>query len=89
MFASLISHAEAPTNAERSVIVTTTSDRQTTARTIAKLSAEQIRRLSREELVRVVRSSRIPVRSGRLEYLDRPTLERLAHLAKLSCRHRQ
>jgi len=56
--------------------------------TIADLSSTQISRMSCGELARVVRAARLPASSVRPEKLDRGTLERLAHLACLSCRHR-
>lgn len=90
MFVSQTTQPWSPTDAGRPSIVGGAADRQGSERaTIARLSAERIRQLSRSELVRVVRVSQIPVRSGRLDYLDRPTLERLAHLAKLTCCHRR
>ncbi|MFO7903400.1 MAG: hypothetical protein ACQESR_21105 [Planctomycetota bacterium] len=57
--------------------------------TIAELPSQQVGRMSRSELARVVRASPIPPLRARLEYLDRSTLERLAHLACLSCRNRK
>jgi len=57
--------------------------------TIAELPVKQVRRMSRSELARVVRSSPLPAARARLEYLDGETLERLAHLACLSCRNRR
>ncbi len=57
--------------------------------TIAELPVHQVGRMSRPELTRVVRSSPLPAARARLEYLDRATLERLAHLARLSCRNRR
>jgi len=56
---------------------------------IAELPAKQVGRMSRSELARVVRSSPLPAVRARLEYLDRATLERLAHLACLSCRNQR
>jgi len=55
--------------------------------TIADLSSTQISRMTRGELARVVRAAWLPASSVRPESLDRGTLERLAHLARLSCRH--
>ena len=56
--------------------------------TIAELSSRQISRMTRPELVRVVRAGRLPSLGARPERLDRATLERLAYLARLSCRRR-
>lgn len=56
---------------------------------IAELPSRQIGRMSRAELARVVHASPLPPLQARLEYLDRSTLERLAHLACLSCRNRK
>jgi hypothetical protein len=60
--------------------------------TIAELPLGQISRMNTGELVRVVRASPLrilrPEVETRLEYQDRETLERLAHLARLCCRHR-
>jgi len=55
--------------------------------TIADLSSTQISRMTRGELARVVRAARLPALSVRPEKLDRGTLERLTHLARLCCRH--
>jgi hypothetical protein len=57
--------------------------------TVAELSSRQVRRMSHSELARVVRSSPLPAERARLEYLDHETLQRLAHLACLSCRNRR
>ena len=57
--------------------------------TIAELSSKQILRMTRLELARVVRAGRLPASQMRLEYLDRRTLERLAHLARLCCHNRE
>jgi len=56
---------------------------------IANLSSMQISRMTRGELTRMVRASRLPVLRARPEYLDRDTLERLAHVGRLACRNRQ
>lgn len=101
MFVSHATHPSSFAEATRPLVVGSASEKQAPEKqvpeerqgpgraTIAQLSADRIQRFSRVELVRVVRASGIPVRSGRLEYLDRATLERLAHLAKLSCCHRR
>ena len=57
--------------------------------TIAELSSKQILRMTRLELARVVRAGRLPASQMRLEYLDRRTLERLAHLARFCCHNRE
>jgi hypothetical protein len=54
---------------------------------VADLSSHQISRMTQSELVRVVRVGGLPATTVRIEYLDRATLERLAHLACLSCRN--
>lgn len=56
---------------------------------LAEMPSRQVRRMNRSELARVVRASPLPPLRSRLEYLDRSTLERLAHLACLSCRNRR
>jgi hypothetical protein len=56
--------------------------------TVAEMSSNEVRRMSPRELARVVRAGRLPATRARLEYLDRATLERLAHLACLACRNR-
>jgi hypothetical protein len=56
---------------------------------VADLSSKQISRMTRSELVRVVGVGGMPATSVHCEYLDRGTLERLAHLACLSCRNRR
>lgn len=57
--------------------------------TVAELSSRQIARMTRDELARVIRVGRPPTGGLRPEYLDRPTLERLAHLARLCCQRRR
>jgi hypothetical protein len=61
-------------------------DRQT----IAHLTARDISRMTPNELVRVVLASPLGAtqvgRDYRLEYKDRETLTKLAHLARFSCR---
>ncbi|MFW6171418.1 MAG: hypothetical protein ACODAD_13075 [Planctomycetota bacterium] len=100
MFVSHMTHSWSSAEVTRPLVVDSAPEKQALERqaaerqapgraTIAQLSADRIQRFSRVELARVVRASGIPVRSGRLEYLDRATLERLAHLAKLSCCHRR
>jgi hypothetical protein len=56
--------------------------------TVANLSAAEIAGMSRRELVNVVRSGRLPNGSTRPDFFDRGTLERMAYLARLSCRNR-
>ena len=59
--------------------------------TVASLSPPEISQMTCAALVRVIRSAGLPfVRSdidGRLEGYDRPTLERLAYLARRCCRN--
>ncbi len=55
---------------------------------LAALSGKHIARMTRHEMVRVVRAARIPAARRRLEYFDRPTLERLAHQARLCAQQR-
>lgn len=55
---------------------------------VARLSAMQIEHMTQRELADVVRAGRLPGDTARAEYLDRGTLERLAYLARLSCRNR-
>ena len=56
---------------------------------LAKLSSQHISKMTRHELARIVRAARIPAaRRRRLEYLDRPTLERLVYQARLSAQQR-
>lgn len=59
--------------------------------TVAELCSKQVSRMSRAELSRVVLAGQLPFLEPsvrvRLEYLDRGTLERLAHLACQSCRN--
>lgn len=55
----------------------------------AELSSRHLGRMTRPELARVVRCSPMPAAQARLDYLDRGTLERLAHLACLACRNRR
>jgi hypothetical protein len=57
--------------------------------TVADLSPKQIARMTCLELARVVRVGRLPTVQARPEHLDRATLERLAHLACLSCRNQR
>lgn len=58
---------------------------------VAELSPAQIGRLTGEELIHVVLAVRIPFLqddvSDHLRYLDRPALERLAYLARRTCRN--
>jgi len=59
--------------------------------TIADFSPVTISRMTPDELVRVIRASRLPLTAAsdeRLEFHDRKTLERLAHLARRCCHHR-
>lgn len=63
---------------------------------IAELSAALIAEMTCEELCRVIRAADLPTLGGididgRLTFYDRPTLVRLAHLARRCCqtlRHR-
>jgi hypothetical protein len=55
---------------------------------IAELTSKQISRMTRPELARIVHVGQLPALLVRLEYLDRGTLQRLAHLARLCCRNR-
>jgi hypothetical protein len=57
--------------------------------TIAELSAQSIARMTERELHRLIRAARIPASAMRIEHLDRPTKERLAHQARLACRNRE
>jgi hypothetical protein len=58
---------------------------------IAELSLAEIRRMTQDELVRVVQTVRMSFLEDddleRLHYLDRPTLLRLAFLARRTCRN--
>jgi hypothetical protein len=58
---------------------------------IAELSPAEIRRMTHEELVRAIRTAQMSfLRNDELEhlqYLDRLTLERLAYLARRTCRN--
>jgi hypothetical protein len=58
---------------------------------IAEASSRQISRMTRVELARLVLASPLPgLRADlheHLYYLDRPSLERIAHLARLCCRN--
>ena len=65
------------------------SDEALDRATIAELPARQLGRMNRSELARLVRSSPVPAARARLEYLDHETLQRLAHMACLSCRNRR
>ncbi len=56
--------------------------------TLAELSSKHISRMTRPEMMRAVRAARIPAARRRLEYLDRPTLERLAYQARLCAQQR-
>lgn len=56
---------------------------------IADMSSSELDRMSHSELARVVRASPLPPLRARLEYLDRTTQIRLAHLACLCCRNRK
>lgn len=53
----------------------------------AGISTKQVPRMTSADLARVVRAGRIPETSVHIEYLDRGTLERLAHLACFSRRN--
>jgi hypothetical protein len=59
--------------------------------TIAEISSSDIERMTSEELARVVWAADLPhlppVVESRLDYRDRPTLEKLAHQARLCCRY--
>lgn len=55
---------------------------------LSELSAKQISRMTRHEMGRVARAARIPAARRRLEYLDRPTLERLVYQARLCAQQR-
>ena len=60
---------------------------------IAELPVRFIAEMSREELIRVIRAAQLPLLDPRtlrrLPFLDRPALERLAHLARRCCRTRR
>ena len=55
---------------------------------IAELSSREVTSMTRGELIRVVQVSPPPGELIRTEYLDDQTLQRLAHLARLSCVNR-
>jgi hypothetical protein len=56
---------------------------------IADLSSYQISGMTDAELTRIVRAAGLPATTVHHAYLDRGTLERLAHLARLACRNRR
>lgn len=59
--------------------------------TIAELSHRRLEQMTRDELIRLIRASELPILrcrdDERLEYLDRRTLLRGAHLARRCCRN--
>ena len=59
---------------------------------IAELSEQQIPGLTRDELIRLIQASQLlfpeSELGSQLDLCDRPSLERLAHLARRRCRHR-
>ena len=61
--------------------------------TIAEISSSDIERMTSEELARVVWAAELPhlppAVESRLDYRDRPTLEKLAHQARLCCRYHE
>lgn len=57
--------------------------------TVGDLVAMPVSSMTRSELKQVVDAGRLPETTVRLECLDRPTLERLAHRARLSLRYRE
>jgi hypothetical protein len=58
---------------------------------IAEIPTGLFSQMSREELIRVIRASELPLVDARtlerFQYLDRATLQRLAHLARRCCRN--
>lgn len=60
---------------------------------VAELPSHIVSRLERDELVRVIETARLPLLTPdlrrRLQWLDRPQLERLAHLARRCCQNRR
>lgn len=58
---------------------------------VARLTNREIERMTRIELIRAIRAMDPtlpqPDVIDRLAYCDRPTLERLVHLARFTCRH--
>lgn len=63
-----------------------------TVEKIAELPAAEISRLSDAALIDLIRAAQLPQvdqhTSGRLEFSNRSTLERLAHLSRRCCEHR-
>ena len=61
--------------------------------TIAALSVGAIGLLDRDDLIRVIREGELPLVDGRtlrrLPFLDRSSLERLAHLSRRCCQARR
>jgi hypothetical protein len=58
---------------------------------IAGFTPVEIAQMTDDELVRAIRAARLPLRGGidvHLEFHDRRTLERLAHLARRCCQTR-
>lgn len=58
---------------------------------IASLSLAAIADMTKDELIDVIRGAELPpfaVKNERLRYLNRPELERIAHLARRCCRLR-
>lgn len=58
---------------------------------IASLSLAEIADMTKDELIDVIRGAELPpsvLRNERLRYLNRPELERIAHLAHRCCRLR-
>ena len=58
---------------------------------VAGLAIGMISKMSREELIRVIDGADLPLINSRnrqrLKYLDRPSLQRLAQLARRCCRN--
>lgn len=58
---------------------------------VAELSIDAISQMDAVELVRAIRASDLALigedQAGSLQQLDRPTLERLTHLARRCCRN--
>jgi hypothetical protein len=68
------------------------ADREHETTAIAELPSRFIADMSRDELIRIICGAQLPWLDARtlrrFPFLDRPALERLAHLARRCCRNR-
>jgi len=81
-----------PTRERNSNAQAATRDEALEKSAVAEIAMGLFSKMGPQQLIRVIRAAELPLldarTSERLQYLDRATLQRLAHLAQRCCRNR-